>query len=311
MPAPAPWTTDAPIAGRDPRYRHVLHLGDAAYVGSSLASALGCSFWRRPRGKSAGLRLVADAPRLLRGYRLVHAHYGLWPLFAAWRSGVPYVAHLHGSDVRSDPRRYPLVLRLQRRAIAGAAAVFASTPDIAAPASALYGREVEWVPNPVDASLFRPLRLEKECDVFVPVRRKSVDVGADRWACLEDGAAVGAALRAFLSARPELSVRYGGGIPHDEMPRAYNVARVVIGGMDYDALGVCDLEAMACGAPVCCRDSYEGSPHVERPEDVAALLASSAERERLGREGCEFVLRTHELRRVAERWRAVYDGLLG
>lgn len=68
-----------------------------------------------------------------RGIELVHAHWilpnGFVAARATRRSGVPYVASLHGSDVYMAERN-PLFRRMARRALAGARHVTSCSPDL-------------------------------------------------------------------------------------------------------------------------------------------------------------------------------------
>jgi len=75
---------------------------------------------------------------------------------------------------------------------------------------------------------------------------------------------------------PEDGIRYLGGIPHDDMPRIYNLAKMLLFVSFYEGFGLPPLEAMACGVPCLCSNAAS-IPEVVG--DAALLIDPHSEEE--------------------------------
>ncbi len=130
-------------------------LHDCAYVASTLAKYLtriGVEVNKLP------LQTIPKTVRVLRSCKadLIHAHYARAPAWAAMLSGKRYVVHCHGDDVRHG---YNLLTKL---AFKRASLILYATPDLAG----LVKGSI-YLPNPVDAELFKPRRAVKEVNKAV------------------------------------------------------------------------------------------------------------------------------------------------
>lgn len=256
--------------------------------------------------------------RLRRGdYDAVHIHYaylGIVGLIAR----VPYVLHCHGDDVRDVSRRiWAPVIRL---AIQRARHVYYSTPDLAEPLHAIRP-DAEFLPNPIDIERFHPAPLPGDAeDVFVACAlAENKGVGNILAACEQ--------LETERPAARITAVAGGSGTeranglanvlllmhqPREKLPALMARHRIIIGQVHQGAVGMVELEAMACGRPVIAYFTYDAAydeppPFVNAhsgPEIAAAverLLDDAAERERLSVGGRSWVERNHNAAHIAER----------
>ena len=180
--------------------------------------------------------------RRMRGFDVVHAHFGLtaWPALAV--RGAKRAVTLHGTDVR-HPRSWAIT----RAALGRMDLVAAASEELAALVRDRRPRtEVHVLPAGVDLDRFRPLdRAESRARL-----------GLDREARL--------ALLPTDPARPEKRAdlaraaadRAGaqlltlGHVEPDEVPTWVNAADVVLVPSDREGFGLAVLEALACDVPV-------------------------------------------------------------
>jgi glycosyltransferase involved in cell wall biosynthesis len=256
--------------------------------------------------------------RLRRGnYDAVHIHYaylGIVGLIAR----VPYVLHCHGDDVRDVERRIwaPMI----RLAIRRARHVYYSTPDLREPLLRIRP-DVEFLPNPIDIDEFVPQPLPADAgDVFVAcalAENKGVANILD-------------AMRRLGQSAPSVRLTaVAGGIgtaeaeempnvlllmhqPRRKLPTLMARHRVIVGQVHQGAVGMVELEALACGRPVVTwftyNDSYpEPPPFVQalRGEEIATairrLLDDPAEAARIGAASREWVVRHHNAGTIAAK----------
>ncbi|MCL4465446.1 MAG: glycosyltransferase [Chloroflexi bacterium] len=132
-------------------------------------------------------------------------------------------------------------------------------------------------------------------------------------------------LRAQIASRRiEDKVKLAGEVPDVELPAYYHACDVFVlpSSQRSEALGLSQMEAMACGKPVVCTELGTGTSYVNRngetglvvpPMDpealsraVARLLADAPLRERLGRRAAERVREEFAQERMVERIVQVY-----
>ncbi|MBA4180101.1 MAG: hypothetical protein C0506_05875 [Anaerolinea sp.] len=246
----------------------------------------------------------------------VHIHYAYLGMLGVLGK-FPYILHCHGSDVREiTPFTRPMI----QRALRNAGKVFYATPDLAA--YVLSERpDAEFLPNPVDADLFRPLeRADAHNSVFLCCGLADIK-GAPRLldACrrlallrpdIKITAIAGGDYTPEFAALPNVTL-----VPHRErtrLPELISQHGVVIGQVLLGVVGMAELESMACARPVIAWFNHRGAytefpPFVRAVDgfDIAAavirLVDDGAERQRLGEASREWVQREHNLDDVAGR----------
>ncbi len=256
-------------------------------------------------------------------YDAVHIHYaylGIVGLLA----GVPYVLHCHGDDVRDVSRRvWAPVIRL---AIKRARHVYYSTPDLRVPLSEIR-TDAEFLPNPIDIETFHPFPLPADAEDVLVACALSENKGV---------ANILDACRALHRSRPAVritAVAGGSGSteaealpnvlllmhqPRAKLPVLMSRHRVIIGQVHQGAVGMVELEAMACGRPVVSwftyADAYaEPPPFViahsggEIADAVSRLLDDDVEWARISLAGRAWVERNHSAAQMAERIEALAE----
>ena len=121
-----------------------------------------------------------------------------------------------------------------------------------------------------------------------------------------------------LAARGVLRQRMLTGVPHDRVLAEIAAADVVVDQLNSETTGVFALEALALGKPVLCQFRRDALAPFARDTPILPVTAATLEaelealcgdrerRERLGREGREFVRRVHDHHRVAAATEQVY-----
>ncbi len=256
--------------------------------------------------------------KLRRGkYDAVHIHYaylGIVGLIA----GVPYVLHCHGDDVRDIDRRIwaPVI----RTAIRRARHVYYSTPDLRDSLLKIRA-DVEFLPNPIDVGRFRPQPLPQDAEDVLVACALAENKGV---------ASILAACGQLAAADPGVRITaVAGGSGTEEADRLPNVLllmhqpreklaalmarhRVIVGQVHQGAVGMVELESLACGRPVVTWFTYEAAYEEPPPfvnartgEDISGairrLLADPAEAARVGEAGRAWVVRNHNADSIAER----------
>lgn len=326
----------------------IAHVNDIAFVASTLAAAQrrrgdSAEVFEAPKpGASRGivgkwllaparlLGLLALAMRLrLGGWDIVHVHYATHALVGAW-SGLPYVVHCHGSDVRGVRRR-SIRGRLLRRYLGRAALVLYSTPDLE-PWVTPWRPDAQFLPNPIDVDTFQ-LADPPDTDLLLGVRLDPVKGAAT---AIEAAAGI-------LAARPKTRVTvivqgplaglaqqrlgdratYVAPVDHRDLPRILAAHRVLLGQFRLGILSQMELEAMACGALVIASLGYPNATgeippiavaHDARAATEAAVRAlelpseSGTEPRRRRR---DWVVRYHGATAVVERLSRLYPTLDG
>jgi glycosyltransferase involved in cell wall biosynthesis len=327
----------------------VAHVNDIAYVASELARAQrkrGLDVVVLDPGKPAGslpypLKAISWPLRVpslavlairLRGghFDVVHVHYATHGV-AGLTSGVPFILHCHGSDIR-DVRPESHSGRYLNRMMRRASDVLYSTPDLRGPARALRS-DARFMPNPIDVDRFSPDPMPApDRDVLLGVRLhpiKGAPTAIDAVAELRrrrPGTTVTLLDDGPLAA--QASERLGDDVlvvprqAHEAMPALLRRHRVTLGQYRLGILSQYELEAMACGVPVVADFRYpeayatpppvlaatsvaEAADALERVLEDPALLVREATRSR------RWVIAEHAAARVAGHVSEVYAGAIG
>lgn len=331
------------------RRLRIAQVNDVAAVASTLAASLrdlgldvdllesprpGAGLPRIGRAVTVPLRAVAPlalAPALRAGrYDIVHGHYA-WKSMAAPLSGRPYVAHVHGTDVRDVDPGSPLG-RLTRAVLRRAARVFYATPDLAGSVAA-FRPDATFLPNPIETDRFRPEQADPAAmrDLLVGVRLapvKGLDTiveAVGRIVALRPGTSIsvvdhGPGVAAVMDAAGP-GARLVPVADRSRLPDLYRSHRIALGQFRVGAIGNHELELLACGVPVVTRfgfpDAYDAPPPVADAADAeaaarltVALLDDEAARAALAAAGPGWVAAHHAASSVARRVLEVYRDIL-
>lgn len=249
-------------------------------------------------------------------FDVVHIHYAYLGMIGVL-GRFPYILHCHGSDVRDmAPYSRPMV----ERALAAAKHVYYSTPDLAQYILPIRP-DAEFLPNPIDTETFRPLTEPTEstdvliCCALTEVKGADVILEACKRLARERPdiritAIEGGEYTEAFRALPNVTV-----IPHQkraDLPRLIAEHGIAIGQVRLGAVGMAELEAMACGRPVVAwfneNGSYDIPPpflNAHDPESIAdavkRLASAPVAREVMGLAGREWVIEHHDLRLITER----------
>lgn len=313
----------------------VLHLGNVANTGANLVDHA------RSRGRMWALRNIPAAPSLTspkawvaRGkdalnytFRharpdLVHVHYGPNGYYGTLKR-VPFILHLHGTDLREDLHR-PLLGDLERHAMKRAAKVIVATPDLLEAAQAVRSDAI-FVPNPTPkAALEGPPPPPP-----VPGRV----VFSARWDDTKGGMPIVEAARALTEAgvdvvgvdwgdysrkAEEAGVRLFPKMTPEDYRQFLASGQVVVGQDGVGSLGISELEAMAAGRPLVtyADPDREENPPVQQchgdtlAQQVRYLLDNPEEAEALGEAGRNWVHTYRTPDRTLEILENVYGEVL-
>jgi glycosyltransferase involved in cell wall biosynthesis len=279
----------------------IVQVNDVAHVASALARGL------RSAGQEARFielakygarwpfpwKLAALPPRLaamtllalrlrLEAPDVIHIHYASQAILGLL-TGLPYVVHCHGTDVRSTVPQS----RWGRAIAPGllhAAGVLYSTPDLA-PWVRGFRPDARFLPSPVDTDMFHPggegamaevlisTRLDpvKGPDVIIEtVRQIRAIRPATTFTLVDHGSAI-AELRAAIGG----AARIVPPVPHDRMPELLRGHQVFLGQFGLGTVGQAEFEALACGLPVVANLSDPHAVEV-RPPIVSSSNATEA-----------------------------------
>lgn len=322
----------------------VLHINEVAFVGSNLVLGLQAAGLHaalrnpaKPMAKLPFLFKIAGAWQRLRASRevlrfaraerfdLLHIHFvstGLWYTF----SGLPYVVHAHGSDVRHPWWKIDRHL-INWLVIERACAVFYSTPDLG-DVLKRYTDRAEFFPNPVNTEAFRPPAVAKRTrDIFIyaafnPIKGASTLIEAARrvkarhpdvriasfklGSLIEDAHAAGIELVPFR--------------PHAELPQALAEPGLLVGQVFVGAVGLSELEALSMGRTIICHFRYpeiyqEPPPFVQANtvEELVAAMEAYIEDPEVYREydasARRWVIDNHDAITLGQRLARTYQGL--
>jgi glycosyltransferase involved in cell wall biosynthesis len=261
---------------------------------------------------------VAIAREIRRGgFDAVHIHHAYMGMIGVL-GRFPYVLHCRGDDLRDlDHRvRRPFITVALRRA----AYVYYAPPDLRERLQALRP-DAEFLPNPVDTTVFRPRPANPEGpDVFVAcalTENKGVANILEACRLLTESrpniritaTAGGDATRAF-DALPQVTL-----ITHQPRAKLAEIMgrhRVIVGQTHQGAIGMTELEAMACARPVVAHfshdDAYSEPPPlvratsaVEIASGVAKYLDDAAAAHDLGCLARAWIERHHDVRVISAR----------
>ncbi len=287
-----------------------------------------------------------------RRWDILHVHYLRSYTYIASTLDTPYLVHVHGSDARLMHSKSIYENRihagLKRYALRHASMILVSTPDLLNIVKAhARGKEVKYLPNPIDTSAFSPTngkalgerfrnalggalivslptsidfeakgshlflkalaRAEKPEDLKVLYLERGRDTADFRRLASKLGLG-----RTLIPLKP---------LPHNFMPGLYGTSDIVVGALTpRRVFGVTALEAMACGKATLNtwspafygRTGFEPlSPHVgEIAAQLEELLHSSRSRRTWAKAQHGWVASNHGQEKVAAQLLGFYRELL-
>ncbi|MBN1180637.1 MAG: glycosyltransferase family 4 protein [Bacteroidales bacterium] len=273
------------------------------------------------------------------GFDIVHIHYARFA-YMALITGLPYVLHIHGSDLRVDINRHGL-RELTLLAIRKADQVYYSTPDLKN-ALIKIRKDAIFLPNPIDTNDFKEIEssnvnpdrkrilsiskldkmkgVEQILSAIEKILRMNTDVEVVIITIGNDKEKAGAF---FNKHKTDPRVIPISGVPHDKMPELINSATFVLGqqSQEVGAFGVSELEAMACAKPVVCffayPESYSTPPPIlisnspeEACEHMLRLLSDEDYCNKIGRASKNWISTYHDLNSVAQKLLDLYSRVL-
>ncbi len=271
------------------RNTSVLHVWNTAGVASIIAKyqkkILGWRTWVITRKKydPYGLTLYGEAcscgkysfylKTLVKstGYHIIHVHsrdeyLRLKPLYRIM--GKCVILHYHGSDIRGKWRSREGVWRKADRVIVATQDLYMEAVEEG------YGSYVDYVPNPVDTEIFKPMAhiLRKENTALFIYNPHNPKLAASlEWARMISEKHGLRLIIHNVSKRP---------MKYTEMPYLLNRYEYFIDHSYVKALSKTALEALACGAKVIRWDGsiVEGLPPEHRPENVIERISEIYEK---------------------------------
>ncbi|MCC6619403.1 MAG: glycosyltransferase family 4 protein [Chloroflexi bacterium] len=317
------------------RVVNVAQVSDESGVGQGLAAALGDrarvvfvpvrqagSRWNPLLKPMAFLPRYLDARKtrlridsLIPRPDVMHIHWlpnGLIGTALPRSTRIPWVLHIHGSDIRGV-RGWRLAG--YRRLLHAADAVVFSTPDLATDVQR-WRPDAQHLPAPIAIG---PVKSEAVRDVFAASAALSIK-GADMSfaalrliAAAEPGVRIAAMSGQAFEAGPWERLDF---VAHDTFIRRLASSRVIIGQLKLGIVSVVELESMAIGKPVVGwidERLYPDAPPIisaSGPSAVAqavtGLLGDPHRLEELGWDGAAWVRTHHDPERIAQQLLAIY-----
>lgn len=304
-------------------------VNDCAFVGETLVKYLPKDFrvCYLKRSRSFLNKTIGIAWRIFKSTGdLYHVHYLLQDCYLALKFGKhPLVGHAHGSDLRSI-LKHRVFGRIVRYNLKNCDKILVSTPDILSIAKE-FSSDAEYLPNPVDISIFYPKpllseNLDKKRVLIASDSNWSVkgtDIAIRALSKIKDNVEVniikhGVDFERTLALARSLGLQLNvlPKIPHDKMNEYYWSTDIVIDQFNIGSLGMVSLEAIACGRPVITYVSSEHHEYKDFPlkdlnleEEIAdAILNADME---LWQREYAYLERNHKPEIVIKKLLHVYD----
>lgn len=309
----------------------VAMVNDCAYVGETILKYLpkdiNAEHIKRSRGvwsKTFGIayniwKAKAD---------VYHVHYLLQDCYLASVLGKrPLIGHAHGSDLTTTINRFFLG-RIVRSNVKKCDKILVSTPDLIEKARQ-YREDAEYLPNPVDTSLFypKPSKLhEGKVKVLLPSGSnwavKGTDVAIRALAQLKDkvevsiiGYGIDLEKTLMLAKSLGLQVNVLSKVPHKDLNTYYWNADLVVDQFVFGVFGLTSLEAIACGRPVVISVSSKYEVYKNFPlKDVDTLERIIQTIENLSptlwKAEYDYLMQNHDPKKIAHRVNEIYQEVL-
>jgi glycosyltransferase involved in cell wall biosynthesis len=259
---------------------------------------------------------------------IYHVNYLLQDCYIGSKLGKrPLVGHAHGTDLRQSLNHF-VWKRIVKHNLKKCDMILVSTPDLL-DAAKRYREETEYLPNPVDTSLFypKPVKAHKEkLRVLIASSSnwdvKGTDIAIRALARLKNEievflihkgrdfaktVALADSLGLHLNILPATS--------HENMNNYFWNADVVMDGFKLRSLGMVSLEAIACGRPVLNFVSSAYSSYKDFPlkdlDSVKKLVAAIKDLSpKLWEAEYAYLRKHHDSRLIAKRVAEIYERII-
>jgi glycosyltransferase involved in cell wall biosynthesis len=208
-------------------------------------------------------------------YDVLHAHYGVTGLVALFRSGIPLVVSLHGSDALvgwHEPLISRIVCRLADATIVASRKIADRIPG-------------EVIPCGVDLSVFEPKpTAEARHRLKLKAERKYILFPFNPGRSVKRFDLASGAVAKLAREGVDIELLTVSKIPNAEMPWYYNASDAMILCSDSEGSSTAVKEALACNLPVVSTnvgdvtEITQGISGVQLAEQTAASLARALKR---------------------------------
>lgn len=308
----------------------VVMINDCAFVGETIIKYLPEEFKVTHVKRSRQLfdKTLGIAWKIFRSKGdLYHVHYLLQDCYLALKFGKkPIIGHAHGTDLRKAIN-HKVWGRIVKFNLKNCNAVLVSTPDILEKAKK-YNKNAEYIPNPVDTSIFypKPLAENKNRKMRVLIagkldwEAKGSNIAIEALSKIKDYVEVfvikyGKDFDKTLKFADSLGLRLHilEKVSHRKIREYYWDVDVVIDQFPRSGtLGMVTLEAIACGRPVITYVSSQYSPYEEFPlkdvntTDKIVEVLLSGDLTELWKKQHKYLLKNHCPYRIVRQLQKIY-----
>ncbi|MEW5706967.1 MAG: glycosyltransferase family 4 protein [Actinomycetota bacterium] len=272
---------------------------------------------------------IADAKTLANQvnrerYDIVHIHYGYFGVLGIL-GGYHYWLHCHGTDLRQN-LYHPLYKKVTTLSLSKATQVLYSTPDLKKHVEKAR-HDAAFLPNPIHTQMFKPTNYTGPAGKILLVSRmdkvKGIDIAFRALEKLKkrnpkvqiDAFAWGPE---FERLKNKDFVNFIPRIPHEKVNELISNYQIVVGQFEIGAIGMSEMEAMACARPVICyfeyQDWYAEAPPLvlaktddEIVDKIEYLLANPHQCEEIGITSRDWIVKYHDYISVAKRLAEMYS----
>ncbi|WNZ28201.1 MAG: glycosyltransferase family 4 protein [Candidatus Bathyarchaeota archaeon] len=309
----------------------VVMVNDCSFVGETLLRNLPKTIEsiHLKRSRSFFDKTVKLAWKILKAKGDVyHFNYLLQDCYIGSKLGkYPMVGHAHGTDVRQNLNHF-IWKRIVKHNLKKCDLVLVSTPDLL-DAVKNYREQTEYLPNPVDSSIFYPKPVNeqnKKLKVLIASasnwKVKGTDMAVHALAKVKNDVEIFLIKRGIdfhrtvkLADSLGLNLNILPPTTHENITEYFWNSDLVIDGFKIGALGMISLEAIACGRPVLNfvssdYDSYKDFPikDVDSIEKIVEELKNLSPK--LWEKEYTYISKHHNAKSVTKRLTEIYENIL-